>query len=216
MCHDCISSMAKCLQMHSEVSVVYSNGYVISDSFKLGDPAVRKKLLPRKPVNDTCENTFRKLMLENWIPSPCAMFRRRIFTDYGLYDENIPYEDYEYWLRISRTEKIYYLDQELVYYRRSEDSLSNYSGKNAKRKIKTSMMSDQMTIQKYLRYLPAEDRRKTVDAYYDKYYRMSYSANFYRGFFAAAYKYKKNNPKGNLDFRSMLLNMILHSINGTR
>lgn len=216
MSPNCISSMAKCLQKHPGVSVVYANGYIINDSFKLGDPTGRKRLLPRKPVNDTCENTFRKLMLENWIPSPCAMFRRRIFDEYGLYDESIPYEDYEYWLRISRTEKIHYLDQELVYYRRSENSLSNYFGKNAKRKIKTSMMSDQMTIQKYLHCLSVEDRKKTVDAYYDKYYRMSYSANFYRGFFAAAYKYKKNNPKVNLDFRSMLLNMILHSINGAR
>lgn len=216
MCPNCISSLVKCLQMHPDVSVVYSNGYVINDSFKLGDTAVRQKLLPRKPVNDTCENTFRKLMLENWLPSPCAMFRRRVFDKHGLYDESIPYEDYEYWLRISRTEKLYYLDQELVYYRRSEASLSNYSGKNAKKKIKTSMLSDRMTIQKYMRYLPAEDRKKTVAAYYDKYYRMSYSANFYRGFLAAAYKYKKFDFEVYLDFRSMLSNMILNSINGTR
>ena len=212
----CISGLAACLKVHPEVSVAYSNGYVINDSFNLGDPPVREKILPRKPINDTCENTFRKLMLENWIPSPCAMFQRRVFREHGLYDESIPYEDYEYWLRISRAEKIYYLDQELVYYRRTEDSLSNYFGKNAKKKIKTSMRSDRMTIQKYLQYLPAEDRKKTVDAYYEKYYRTSYSANFYRGFFAAAYKYKKNNPGSYLDFRAMLFNMILHSINRTR
>lgn len=211
MMPQCISSMVDCMQNDSNISLVYSNGYVVNDDYKLGERFARKKLLSKKPINDVGENVFKQLMLRNWIPAPCTMFRKSVFDKYGLHDESIPYEDYEYWLRISRKEKLYYLDQELVLYRRSEDSMSNYFGKNAKKKVKTAMLSDRMTIQKYLRYLPAEDRKKAKAAFYSNYYRISYDTNFYLGFLVTAYRSKKYNSEIYLDFWPMLLNMLLKS-----
>lgn len=205
----CISSMVKCMQDDPDIAVVYSNGYIVDDDFKLGERVARKKLLPQKPVNDVGENVFRKLMIRDWIPAPAVMFRKNVFDKYGLHDESIPYEDYEYWLRISRKEKLYYLDQELVLYRRAEDSMSNFLGKNGKKKLKTAMRSDQMTIQKYLRYLPERDRKQTITSFYRYYYERSYDAIFYRGFFAAAYRSKKYNPGIRLDFWPMFLHMFL-------
>lgn len=205
----CISSLVDCMLNDPDISVAYSNGYVVGDDYKLGERFARKKILSQKPVNDIGENVFRKLMLRDWIPAPTVMFRKNVFDQYGLYDESIPYEDYEYWLRISRKEKLYYLDRELVFYRRSEDSMSNFFGKNAKKKLKTAMYSDQMTIQKYLQYLSKEDRKQTIAAFYSYYYKVSYDANFYRGFLVAAYKCKKYNSEICLDFWPMLINMFL-------
>lgn len=209
MMPQCISSLVSCMQNDPDIAVAYSNGYVVDDDFKLGERFARKKLLSQKPVNDVGENVFRKLMLRDWIPAPTVMFRKNIFDKYGLYDESIPYEDYEYWLRISRREKLYYLDRELVFYRRAVDSMSNFRGKSARKKLKTAMYSDQMTIQKYLRYLSREDRKQTITAFYSYYYRLSYDINFYRGFLVTAYKCKKYNPEICLDFWPMLLNMLL-------
>lgn len=203
-----ISSLVNCMQNDPDIAVVYSNGYVVDDDFKLGERFGRKKILSQKPVNDIGENVFKRLMLRNWIPAPTAMFRKNIFDKYGLYDESIPYEDYEYWLRVSRKEKLYYLDRELILYRKSVDSMSNFRGKNAKKKLKTAMHSDQMTIQKYLRYLSEEDRKKTITAFYSYYYKLAYDTNFYRGFLAAAYRSKKYNPEICLGFGQMLLNML--------
>lgn len=209
MCSNCISSLVNCMQMHPEVSVVYSNGYIINDSFKLGDREKKQKILPQKSFNDTCENTFRKLMFGNGIPSPTAMFRKSVFEKYGPYDETIPYEDYEYWLRISRREQFFYLDKDLVYYRKSENSMTDYWGKAGKNRVKKSMLSDQMTIQKYMCYLSAEDRKRAIALYYQRYYQLSYATNFYRGFFATAYKIRKLGIDFNLDFWNMFRRMIV-------
>lgn len=214
MCPACISSLVKCMQIHPEVSVVYSNGYVINDSFKLGDQSeAGSRIFLQKPINDTCKNTFRKLMFGIGPPAPSAMFRKNVYEKYGLYDETIPYEDYEYWLRVSRKEQMFYLDEELVYYRRSVNSLTNYWGSAGKNKIKCSMLSDHMTIQKYLKYLPPVDRKRAIALYYKKYYQLSYDANFYRGFMVTAFRIKKLGIDVRLDFLNKVCQMIICTIN---
>lgn len=213
MCPQCISSLVNCMYMHPEASVIYSNGYVINDKFKVGNSIInRRKILLSKPISDTCMNTFRRLMCGNMIPAPGAMFRRSVFMEYGSYDEMIPYEDYEYWIRISRKERFYYLDENLFYYRRTENSLTGYLGKSGKNKVKTSMLSDRMTIQKYLKYLSAEDRKHAIASYYQKYYQMSYDINFYRGFIVTAYRIKKLDIGVSLDFFNMISQMIINTL----
>lgn len=210
----CISSLVKCMEMHPEVSVVYSNGHFIDDSFKLEEHSkTGLKIFMQKPINDTCENTFRKLMFGIGPSSPGAMFRRVVYERYGLHDESIPYEDYEYWLRICRKERIFYLDENLIYYRKSTNSLTNYQGSAGKRKIEKSMLSDHMTIQRYLRYLPSVDRKRAIALYYQKYYQLSYEANFYRGFIVTAYKIRRLGVDFPLDFWNRFCQMVIGTIN---
>lgn len=214
MCPSCVSNLVTCMQEDSSVSAVYSNGYVINDSFKLKDHSgVESKIFLQKPVNDTCENTFRKLMFGIGPSTPSAMFRRDVYDKYGLYDESIPYEDYEYWLRICRKERIFYLDKNLIYYRKSENSLTNYRGIAGKNKIKKSMLSDRMTIQKYLKYLSPKDRKRAIALYYQKYYQLSYDANFYQGFILTAYKIKQSGTDFALDFWNRFCQMVIGTIN---
>lgn len=209
MCPQCISSLVKCMQEHPDVSVVYSNGYVVNDSFRLGKRAGSQKLLSSKPVNDTCEDMFRKLMFGIGAPpAPSVMIRRKIFEKYGPYDETIPYEDYEYWLRISRGEKFYYLDEDLIYYRRAENSMTNYGGKDIKNKVKKTMLSDHMTLQKYLKYLTPEERKQAIALYYQRSYQLSYWTRFYRGFIVTAYKIKNSRIDFTLGFKDKLSRMI--------
>lgn len=145
--------------------------------------------------------------------TPSAMFRRDVYDKYGLYDESIPYEDYEYWLRICRKERIFYLDKNLIYYRKSENSLTNYRGIAGKNKIKKSMLSDRMTIQKYLKYLSPKDRKRAIALYYQKYYQLSYDANFYQGFILTAYKIKQSGTDFALDFWNRFCQMVIGTIN---
>lgn len=209
MCSQYISRLVKCMQEHPDVSVVYSNGYVVNDSFKWGNRAGRQKLLSSKPADDTCEEMFRKLMFGiNALPAPSAMVRRKIYEKYGPYDETIPYEDYEYWLRISREEKFYYLDENLIYYRRAENSMTNYGGKDIKNKVKKTMLSDHMTIQKHLKYLTPGERKQAIAFYYQRLYQLSYRTRFYRGFIVTAYKIKNKRIDYTLDFKNKLCRMI--------
>jgi hypothetical protein len=210
----CISCLVECMQMHPEVSIVYSNGHVIDDNFRLEKHSgTGTKIFLQKPINDTCENTFRKLMFGIGPSSPSAMFRKIVYERYGPYDESIPYEDYEYWLRICRKERFFYLDEDLIYYRKSVNSLTNYRGSAGKRKVKKSILSDHMTIQRYLRYLPSVDRKRAIALYYQKYYQLSYEANFYRGFIVTAYKIRRLGVDFPLDFWNRFCQMVIGTIN---
>jgi GT2 family glycosyltransferase len=61
----------------------------------------------------------------NFIPAIGVVVSKSIFKDYGLYDENLRFEDYDLWLRVLRREKIMFNDMLLARYRVHELSLSS-------------------------------------------------------------------------------------------
>lgn len=67
-----------------------------------------------------------KLLIDNYIDA-CAIIKKEIFDNLGLYDENLPYqghEDWEFWLRVIKSKyEFFYLDQLTFDYRVSNDSM---------------------------------------------------------------------------------------------
>ena len=57
------------------------------------------------------------------ICSPSAMYRKSVFDKLGGYDENLVYEDLDYWIRLSRKYKIDFIDEVLVKKRMLKNSL---------------------------------------------------------------------------------------------
>ncbi len=50
------------------------------------------------------------------ISASSVILKKSIFKDYGMFDENFDVcEDYELWLRISAKEKVYFLEDELIF-----------------------------------------------------------------------------------------------------
>lgn len=77
----------------------------------------KKILYPYKiGKNNLAEITFRKLLLRNEILAPTVMFRRKVLQNTGFFDDNQRHaEDVNYWMRASLKNKMYILNESLVY-----------------------------------------------------------------------------------------------------
>jgi glycosyltransferase involved in cell wall biosynthesis len=78
----------------------------------------RKKLISCESNYDRLksydiEEQKNRLFARNYLPAPAAFFQRKVFDQYGFFDEDIRLiEDYPYWLMLScRGVKFYYLDK---------------------------------------------------------------------------------------------------------
>ncbi|MBW8361878.1 MAG: glycosyltransferase family 2 protein [Kaistella sp.] len=73
-------------------------------------------LFPYSIKNNLAEITFRKLMIRNEAQTPTVMFKRKILENTGFFDDQQRYaEDLNYWLRISLKNKMYILNENLVF-----------------------------------------------------------------------------------------------------
>ena len=68
---------------------------------------------------------FESLIEDNCIPAGATMFTKEIWEKCGGYNEDTPIEDWDFWLKIAYENKIAYLDEYLVYYRRHDSNISN-------------------------------------------------------------------------------------------
>ena len=70
-----------------------------------------KLLFPYFSKNKLVKVTFRKLLIRNGIPTPTVIFKRKVLSNTGFFDDNQKFaEDHNYWLKISLHNKIYILD----------------------------------------------------------------------------------------------------------
>jgi len=78
------------------------------------------KLLKDIPQGDI----YHELLSRYFICTPTMMIRRKVLEDLNGYDENLSYEDFDFWIRSSRIYKYCYTDQRLMKKRVLKDSLS--------------------------------------------------------------------------------------------
>ena len=95
---------------------------------------------------------FRNLLISNFIPGPSTLIRRSCFDDVGGFDEDLVYEDYEFWLRVSRRYQFTYDDAVLAVYRVVRGSTI--------RRLSGAINRD--TIRIYRRYLHIAAERRLV------------------------------------------------------
>jgi len=67
---------------------------------------------------------YKDLIERYFICSPTMMFRRAVVETLGGYDEDLTYEDFDFWIRSSRTFKYHYAPEVLVRKRKLKNSLS--------------------------------------------------------------------------------------------
>lgn len=187
----CISSLKNTLLAHPECGMAYGNGYYVDDNYKNGMPVdiTRKVYLYRKSGVETGD-MLRKLMMGNFILAPSVMMDVSIYRNYGLYDETIPFEDYEFWLRICKKTKFYYVDQCLVFYRRGDNAITNYR-RGDREKIRNAIENVGVTMKKYYRYLSEEDKISCKASFYQFYLDICKENRYVRGSLALLYQMKK-------------------------
>lgn len=105
-----------------QVGVLYSDAFQIdADGNLLPDMfiAAHRKLpeMPQGQILDT-------LLEGNFIPAMTTLIRRSCYDKAGLYDENLPWEDWDMWMRIARHYSFLYSPISLAKYRLHKKSFS--------------------------------------------------------------------------------------------
>lgn len=110
----------------SDADVYFSNVAFVSETTKYQDVNIEKLLLrySEKPLEG--KNLTGQLCADNFICAPGAFIPKKTFEQYGTYDEKYCLEDFEFWLRVSVSGCIKYIDSVTALYRQNENSLSRF------------------------------------------------------------------------------------------
>lgn len=80
----------------------------------------KKHLIKSIPHGDV----YRDVLTTYFISAPTMLVRKSVFDAIGGYDEQLAYEDFDFWVRSSRIFRYAFLDERLTKVRRSEKSMS--------------------------------------------------------------------------------------------
>ena len=112
------------LSLDETYGVVFSDAVYVDEQGKLlynhFEELQRKRLVYTIPRDDV----FRDILTTYFIPSPTMMTRKKVFDALKGYDEELVYEDFDFWVRSSRSYKYNYTDERLTVVRKSARSMS--------------------------------------------------------------------------------------------
>lgn len=153
MAKDYASDIVHACIEHPEASAFVTDGYWVEDNdrYREIDLSGLKPFYEKKP--DLRKDTlFERLYWENPIFAPGVSLRKEVYDKFGLYDVDNFIEDWEYWLRITRTKEteFLYIDKKDVFYRKNPNSVS-------------SKVNNEQYVERWLRFLDA--REKIIDKY---------------------------------------------------
>jgi glycosyltransferase involved in cell wall biosynthesis len=81
--------------------------------------------IPSEDVAEGESEVRKKILTENFISLPSAVVRKECLLQTGLFDESLPcLQDWDLWIRISKTHRFMYLKEELVTAFYEEDNIS--------------------------------------------------------------------------------------------
>lgn len=128
--------------------------FILSNAVYCGEEA-------RYPFSYSCENIFaynvepiltgnlmQRLYEHNFIQAPAVMFKKSTFVKYGLFDESLKIEDWEYWLRVTESGSVGYSNCVTVVYRINGQSLSHFTNDDSGRIRLKNMYENQMAVLK--------------------------------------------------------------------
>ena len=104
-------------------------GMLYSDAFQMdehGHPLPDMFIAAHRKLPEMPQGEVLNTLLEgNFIPGMTALIRRSCYDKVGLYDENLPWEDWDMWMRIARHYSFIYSPTPSAKYRCHEKSLSH-------------------------------------------------------------------------------------------
>jgi GT2 family glycosyltransferase len=105
--------------------VLYSDAYLMDET---GNPLRKRFIETYRQFDRMPDGDIHALLWEgNFIPAMATLIRRSVFEEVGLYDENLFYEDWDMWLRISEHYQFAYFPRPTAKYRVSRTSMSKAS-----------------------------------------------------------------------------------------
>lgn len=120
-----IETMVNEYELKPQTGLLYSNGWYYFEDTKTNVIAENKKFISG--------NIFDHIYLYGVLFPVGVMVKREIFEKVGLFDESIPIEDYDFWLRVAKNHEISYSSKPMLYYRKHSQSMTGLNGyKNIK------------------------------------------------------------------------------------
>jgi glycosyltransferase involved in cell wall biosynthesis len=111
-------------KLGSEYGVVFSDAIYINESGEFIREHFRylfkQRLLKSIPQGDVYADVLGKY----FIPAPSMLSRIEVLTKLGGYDEDLAYEDFDFWVRAAREFRFGYGDKQLIKIRQTEQSMS--------------------------------------------------------------------------------------------
>jgi glycosyltransferase involved in cell wall biosynthesis len=115
-----LSAQVLAMKNRPWVGVVYSNFTLWHRKNGVFPPPseLASKMDPREVDEDGSGHIYDRFLLDCYMLTSTAMFRRQVLLDCGLFDESLPYsEDWDLWLRISRKHTFLKLKRAMTLYR---------------------------------------------------------------------------------------------------
>lgn len=123
---DCIANQLKgfATTLYKNVGLIYGNAELISENgtfqkhyFKTN---AHKKRIIHQPTGDIYVGLLNG---NNNLCSVSSLVKREVFEKLNGYDENLTYEDYDFWIRAARNYNFDYIDKILIQKRVLDDSM---------------------------------------------------------------------------------------------
>ena len=102
-----------------DVALVYSDVKVIDETGIIIQKSYFDRIKYRQPESGYI---FKSLLSKNFIPALSVMLRTDMLKELGGYDENLVFEDWDMWLKLSSKYKVAYLNKPTALYRIHEKS----------------------------------------------------------------------------------------------
>lgn len=148
---DFVEETVTYLERFNTYGIVVTNGIVVDKDYRFGMKYDETKLHYNGMPDFRNPNLFYNIMCQNLIFAPGAMIKKAVYEKLGMHDEEIEYEDYEFWVRCAKNNiPIATIDSPLVIYRRAESSVT-FLEKNAFEKIKDWIECETAVKEKYLK-----------------------------------------------------------------
>lgn len=116
--------IAQFQSLPQDVGIVFTDAIYVNEDGKFlrqhYEYLYRKRLLREVPQGDV----FAKILSRYFIASPTMMVRRTVFDALNGYDEDLAYEDFDFWIRSARSFKYFFLNESLTKIRRVGNSMS--------------------------------------------------------------------------------------------
>jgi len=109
-------------RLPESIGVIYTNALTMNEDGTLRPDTMvdwSKSVHPIPPEG----KVFKEILKFNFVSAPSVLIRRSVFAKVGLYDESLPYEDFDMWLRISRHFDFHYMPECLLKYRLTPGAL---------------------------------------------------------------------------------------------
>ncbi len=134
--------------LSSDADVVFSNSYIVDEDDRLDSlhTPLATYYRPGHPPRHG-RNLTSALCAHNHICAPAALVPKRTYLRYGLYKENLSFEDAEFWLRVSVTGSIEYLDRITSYYRIRKQSFCHFTSDEEDFRREINFYRERVSIQ---------------------------------------------------------------------